>query len=88
MPLNIKNEEAYLLAKELANIMNESITNAVTIALREALTRKSALRKIHTDSLLEELSSITDFTSSLPLKDSRSADEILGYDERGLPGLW
>ena len=88
MPLNIKNEEAYFLAKELANIMNESITNAVTIALREALTRKSALRKIHTDSLLEELSSITDFTSSLPLKDSRSTDEILGYDERGLPGRW
>ena len=39
MGLNIKNREAHLLAEELAKLTGESMTTAVTIALRERLAR-------------------------------------------------
>ncbi|MDX9802314.1 MAG: type II toxin-antitoxin system VapB family antitoxin, partial [Spirochaetia bacterium] len=43
MPLNIKNEQAHILAKELAHLMDESITTAVTKAISEALDRRRNL---------------------------------------------
>ena len=39
MSLNIKTEEAHRLAKKLADKTGESITTAVTIALKERLQR-------------------------------------------------
>ena len=39
MSLNIKNEEAHRLAKELASLTDESMATAVTEALRERLSR-------------------------------------------------
>lgn len=35
MHLNIKNDEAHKLASELAQLTGESLTSAVTLALRE-----------------------------------------------------
>ena len=40
MSLNIKNEETYQLARELANLTGETMTGAVTVALRERLERQ------------------------------------------------
>jgi ribonuclease VapC len=40
MQLNIKNDEAYRLARELATHTGESLTDAVTTALRERLERE------------------------------------------------
>ena len=37
-------------------------------------------------SLAAELEAIAEHCANLPVLDDRSADEILGYDERGLPG--
>jgi hypothetical protein len=37
--LNIKNREAHLMAEELSRLTGESMTTAVTIALRERLAR-------------------------------------------------
>jgi antitoxin VapB len=42
--LNIKGEEAYSMAAELAELTGESLTTAVTAALRERLDR---LRRLH-----------------------------------------
>jgi antitoxin VapB len=39
MGLNIKNREAHLMAEELSKLTGESMTTAVTIALRERLAR-------------------------------------------------
>jgi antitoxin VapB len=39
MSLNIKNEQTHALARELAEITGESITGAVTVAVRERLDR-------------------------------------------------
>ena len=37
------------------------------------------------DALLADISDIQAFVASLPDRDTRSADEILGYDDFGLP---
>ena len=44
MGLNIKNEETCRLASELARLMGETKTGAITQALRERLERESRLR--------------------------------------------
>jgi len=83
MPLSIKNPRTEDLARQLAARTGESITEAVTEAVRERL---AALRGSGTagrdrqrvERLLREL-------DALPVLDSREPEEILGYDERGLP---
>lgn len=83
MALNIRNAETEQLAKALARLTGETKTRAVTVALRDRLNR---LRRDRSGrSLAEELEEIADRCSSLPVLDSRDADEILGYDEIGLP---
>jgi antitoxin VapB len=83
MGLNIKNCEAHLMAEELSKLTGESMTTAVTIALRERLNR---VRQQKSLGLADRLLAIgTD--CAVRLKEPfRSADhgEIL-YDERGLP---
>lgn len=83
MALNIKNPEADALARRLADTTGESITNAVLQALRERLLRTEGRR--NTRSLVDELREISDRCAALPVFDTRSAEEILGYDEIGVP---
>jgi antitoxin VapB len=83
MALNIRNPEADRLATELAALSGESKTDAVIKALEDRLDR---IRREKTGrSLVDELKEIAKHCASLPEYDSRSADEILGYDENGLP---
>ena len=83
MALSIKHPEADRLARELAARTGESLTDAVVIALRERLARETGRSRMVP--LREELAAIRQRCASLPVLDSRTADEILGYDERGLP---
>ncbi len=85
MPLNIKNEEAHRLARELAGLTHSSITEAVTTALRESLERRKSLYERRSASLAEDLQHIAEHTDSLAVYDDRAADTILGYDEAGIP---
>lgn len=84
MPLSIKDLETERLARTLAERTGETITVATRRALEERL------RRLGTDgrkaALLEDLAAIRRRWGALPVLDSRSADEIIGYDERGLPG--
>jgi antitoxin VapB len=83
MALNIRNPEAEKLAIELARQTGESKTEAVTKALRDRLAR---VRRERTKRrLADELEAIAEHCASLPVLDSRRAEEILGYDEVGLP---
>ena len=84
MALNIRNSEAERLAAELARQTGETKTEAVAQALRERLAR--VRRDQQGQSLAGELEAIAEHCASLPVLDARRADEILGYDERGLPG--
>lgn len=80
MALNIKSAEADSLARELATLTGETITEAVTKALSERIerTRKRtpALRKA-------ALAAFRKRMSKLPVLDDRSPDEIIGYNEYG-----
>jgi antitoxin VapB len=49
MALSIKNDEADRLTRELTRLTGETMTEAVTIALRERLERERAARKADTD---------------------------------------
>lgn len=83
MALNIRNPEAEKLAAELARVTGETKTEVVTRALRDRLSR---LRRERTRRrLADELDDIARHCAALPVRDGRSADEILGYDERGIP---
>lgn len=83
MPLSIKDPEADRLARQLAQRTGQTITEAVTSALREQLAREE--RKADDDTLVEDILEIARRFSALAVHDARSADEILGYDENGLP---
>jgi antitoxin VapB len=83
MALNIKNPEADRLAHELANATGESLTEAVINALRDRLA--TVQRQQERGALLADVSDIQAFVASLPDRDTRTVDEILGYDEFGLP---
>ncbi len=83
MPFSIKNDEADHLARELAAATGESLTDAVTEALRQRLERVKAARKRRP--LADELDEIAQRCAALPVLDPRPAEEILGYDEHGLP---
>ncbi len=80
---NIKDAEADRLARELAAETGESLTRAVTTAVRERLERVRARRSARR--LADELNEIAVRCAALPLLDDRSEDEILGYDEHGIP---
>jgi antitoxin VapB len=83
MALNIRNPDAERLAAEIARLTGKTKTQAVTDALREQLKR---LRARHRGPrLADELGDIARHCASLPRLDDRSTDEILGYDDRGLP---
>lgn len=84
MALNIKNDEAHRLARRLAEARGLSLTDAVTEALRQGV--KAVRREVDEERLLREVEPIQVFLEQLPDRDVRDADEILGYDERGLPG--
>lgn len=84
MALNIRNAEAEKLAAELARRTGESKTEAVTKALRDRLVR--VRRESTRRRLADELEEIARHCASLPVLDRRSAEEILGYGETGLPG--
>ena len=83
MTMNIKNEEAYRLAKELAGLTGESLTRAVTEALRERLAR---LRGERGGDLAGRLMAIGRDCAAHLKEPYRSAEHgDLLYDERGLP---
>jgi len=83
MPLSIKNPQTEDLARELAARTGESITEAVTAAVRERLKslrgpETAGRSRQRVERLLQQF-------GALPELDTRSRHEIVGYDEQGLP---
>ncbi len=83
MPLNIKDDETHELAREVARLTGTSLTKAVRQALRDKLDRLE--RKNEQAHLADQLDEIALHCAALPLLDPRNADEILGYNDYGLP---
>ena len=83
MALSLKDPETDRLARQVASLTGESLTEAVRTALAERLEREKRRRgEAVTVDDLEDLFRCFD---ALPVLDDRTADEIIGYDENGLP---
>ena len=80
MALNIRNAETERLAAELALLTGQTKTAAVPAAIRHHLERLRREQSGRT--LADELGRRC---AQLPVRDGRPADDILGYDEHGLP---
>ena len=83
MPLNIKNEEAEQLARLVAREADETITEAITVALRERLAKLRGRRA--SDHRLDRVLELARQCAALPDLDTRAPDAILGYREHGAP---
>jgi antitoxin VapB len=80
MALNIKNSETEALIRQLADETGEDLTTAVTIAVRERIERQAGKRKREASRLLR----LADKIAASAERDGRSADDLIGYDDRGL----
>jgi antitoxin VapB len=77
--LYIKNPVAHELADLLSRRMGTTLSAAVIHALEAQIQKNSQpINRERIDALCARI-------NALPVRDSRSADEILGYDEFGIP---
>jgi antitoxin VapB len=83
MPISIKNPETEQLARQLAKETGETITEVIKKSLQDRLQRVRGRRR--TSSLEEEVADILRRVDALPVISTASEDEILGYDENGIP---
>lgn len=86
MTMNIKSKAAHDLAKELAALEHTTVTNAVTMSLREALERRRA--EVATEQRRTRIHEIADrFTEQIRTNPGPSLWTVTEdlYDERGLP---
>ena len=84
MSLNIKNEETCRLASEMARLTGETMTGAITVALRERLEREKRARSV--EARIQELRTTADRCAKLlgPGPSAVEHGDVL-YGERGLP---
>ena len=83
MPISIKNDETEHLARQIAEITGETITEAVRAAVAERYDRLRRARSGR--SLVDELTVIAQRCARRPVISDLSDDEIFGYDESGVP---
>jgi len=83
MPLSIKNETTERLARQVADETGESITEAIQRSLEERWERLKTRRRGRV--LTRQIEDLLRRVDALPTIDPRSPDEILGYDEHGMP---
>ncbi len=84
MALSLKDPETAALARQVANLTGETLTEAVRNALARRL-RRERLKRGNTPSLEAEFDAIVRRVAALLVLDDRTADEMIGYDENGLP---
>lgn len=87
MALSIKNREVEALARELARLSGKPITEAVRDGLRREVERAKVIAAAtpKDDDYVERIMAIGRKVAAMPVLDDRTPDEILGYDENGLP---
>jgi antitoxin VapB len=81
MTINIKDPRTDLLARQLANLTGESLTEAIREAVADRL---AAERRKRGRGSVEEIRALIDRLNEMPVLDDRSIDEML-YDDDGLP---
>jgi antitoxin VapB len=84
MSLNIKDQRTTELVRRLASLTGENLTEAVRIAVQERL-RRVEVKRGEGRQLAARLDEIARHCAALPVRRIRTENEILGYNERGLP---
>lgn len=84
MALSLKDKETDSLARQVASLTGESLTQAVRGALRLRL-RDEQLKRGEQSWDDAAIDAIIERFGSLPVLDDRTDDKILGYDEQGMP---
>jgi antitoxin VapB len=85
MALSIRDPKTDRLARELAALTGETMTGAIRVALEQRLERERRRRQAEIERRRRAVDAIVERFARLPVLDDRSEDEILGYDEHGLP---
>jgi antitoxin VapB len=83
MAISIKSIETERLARQVAEQTGDSLTGAIQKSLQERLERLKSQRR--NQIVLDQLRDILHRVDQLPVLDPRTPDEIVGYDEQGLP---
>jgi antitoxin VapB len=83
MALSIKSIETERLARDIAARTGESLTGAIQKALEERLERLNNNRR--GQALAAQIDDILERVDAMPDLDARTPEEIIGYDENGLP---
>jgi antitoxin VapB len=81
--LSLKDKATDRLAREVAALTGETLTDAIRKALTERLEQ---LRRGQPTRLADQLAALGRECAALPDFDSRSPDEIVGYDDTGMWG--
>jgi antitoxin VapB len=86
MALSIKNMEVEQLARELARRRSVSVTEAIRQSLEREVARERLVPRGETGDLFQRLMAISDRAGKIPKRENAMTDdEILGYDEFGIP---
>lgn len=84
MALSIKDPDVDRLARKLAKITGENITEAIYNALEERLEKETGRKR--TSMFRDEVKRIQDRISRLPQKGQQTDEDLIGYNEHGIPG--
>jgi antitoxin VapB len=82
MAISIKDPETDRLARALAAATGESLTEAIRRALRDRLDRESHRSR---RGIAVEVRRIQERVARLPVLDARPPDDLVGYDDHGVP---
>ena len=85
MALVIDNPETERLVEELARKTGHKPDQAIAELIREKLAGGPADPPFDPPDIWERIREIQDRVAAMPDIDTRSADEIIGYDEHGVP---
>lgn len=85
MAFHVRNQKADRLVRELQDVTGESLTTAVTRALEERLGREREAVRFRNSDPLSVVQESWERLAGVEVRDTRSADEILGYGGDGLP---
>jgi antitoxin VapB len=81
MAISIKNPIAEKLVHELADETGESLTQTIIHSVEDRLEKVRGQRRA--PDLVQSLLAISQHCRELPDQDTRTPDEILGYNETG-----
>ncbi len=87
MALSIKNAEVEKLARELARRRRVSVTEAIRQSLEREVARDRLVPRDDKEELTKRLMAIVKEAAAMPVINDLTEDEILGYDEFGVPEL-